>query len=93
MKRATVVVNWNEGLHLRHAARLVRAAQTFRSTIVLKCCGRIADLHSILSVIALCATMGAAIEIEANGDDEQEAANTIEQVFVSAANDTCAELS
>lgn len=82
MKRARVVIPWTEGLHLRQAAELVQTGQKFHSAIVLKCEGRIANIRSILSVIALCAAMGAALEVEATGEDEQEATQAIEQIFV-----------
>ncbi len=81
MKHARVTVLWSEGLHLRRAAQLVKVAQRFHSTLYLKCGGRIADLRSIVSVLALCATMGTALDLEAVGDDEQEAAQSVEQVF------------
>ena len=42
-------------------------------------------MRSILSVVALCATMGTALVVEVSGDDEQEAAQQIEQVFASDA--------
>jgi phosphotransferase system HPr (HPr) family protein len=81
MKRLRVVVPWREGLHLRPAAQLMLVAKKFRSTISLKCGERIGDLRSILSIIALCATMGTPIDIEATGEDEQDATQAIEQVF------------
>ncbi|HVU24927.1 MAG TPA: HPr family phosphocarrier protein [Opitutus sp.] len=81
MKNSRVVVLWRNGLHLRQAAALVRAAEAFRSTIHLKCGGRVANLRSILSVVALCATMGMTIDVEVSGDDEQDATVAIEQVF------------
>ena len=83
MKRAKVVVLWHGGLHLRPAAKLVEVAKQFQSTVYLKCGGKIADLRSILSVLALCATMGTGLDIEVIGDDEQDAAQAIEQVFSS----------
>lgn len=81
MKHIQVTVPWSEGLHLRRAMQLVKVARNFRSTVLLKCGGRIADLRSILSVLALCATMGTTLDLEAVGDDEQEAARTVVQVF------------
>ena len=81
MKHAEVMVPWREGLHLRTAATLVRAAQNFRSTVLLKSGGKIADLRSILGIIALCATMGTTLTVEVSGDDEQAAARAIEQAF------------
>lgn len=83
MKHCKITVLWSEGLHLRRAAQLVKVARKFRSTLHLKCGGKIADLRSIVSILALCATMGTALDLEAVGDDEQEAAQTVEQVFVS----------
>jgi phosphocarrier protein len=63
----------------------VEVASQFRSTVYLKCGGKIADLRSILSIIALCATMGTGLDVEATGDDEQDAVQAIERVFSSHA--------
>ena len=84
MRHSRVVVPWNAGLHLRPAARLVRLAQTFSSTILLKCGGKLADARSIASLLLLTASMNAVIDIEASGDDEAHAAQAIEQIFSSS---------
>lgn len=42
-------------------------------------------MRSILSVVALCATMGTALVVEVSGDDEQTVTQQIEQVFASDA--------
>ena len=81
MKRARVVVPWEGGLHLRAAAKLVRTAKSFRSTISLKCGEKVADLRSILSILSLCATMGTSLDVEAMGDDEHEATRAVEHAF------------
>ena len=81
MKRSHVVVPWKEGLHLRPAAKLVKTAQNFRSSLSLKYGDNIADLRSILSVVALCATMGTPLEIVASGEDEELAAQTMMEIF------------
>ena len=83
MTRAQVLIRWNAGLHLRPAARLVRIAMTFRSTILLKCGDKLADARSIASVLLLAASMNAIVDIEATGDDEANAAQAIEQIFSS----------
>ena len=83
MKRSQVLVRWNGGLHLRPAARLVRMAQTFRSTILLKCGGKLADARSIISVMLLAAAMGAVVDIEATGVDEVNAVQAIERILSS----------
>lgn len=82
MRHARVTVPWRDGLHLRYAVKLVKTARRFRSTISLKCGGKIADLRSILSIVALCATMGAVIDVEVTGEDEQDAARTVERIFL-----------
>jgi phosphotransferase system HPr (HPr) family protein len=82
MHLAKVTVPWSEGLHLRHAVKLARIAQGFHSTIRLKCGGKVADLRSILSILTLCATMGMTLEVEVAGDDEQDAAQTVERIFL-----------
>lgn len=81
MKNTRVVVSWRDGLHLRQAARLVKIATRFRSAIVLRCGARWADVRSVLGVVALCATLGTGLEVEAVGDDEQEAVQAIEEAF------------
>ncbi|MCF7688852.1 MAG: HPr family phosphocarrier protein [Cephaloticoccus sp.] len=88
MKRAVAIVPWRDGLHLRPAARLVQEARKFQSTVILKCGGRMADLRSVLSLLALCAALGATLEIEAVGDDEQNAAEAVERVFAPEADPT-----
>jgi phosphocarrier protein len=81
MKQIRVVVPWEGGLHLRPAARLVRAARGFRSSVTLKCGDRIADLRSILGILALCAALGTAVDIQADGEDEQDAVAAVERFF------------
>jgi phosphotransferase system HPr (HPr) family protein len=81
VKRAQVIVPWQEGLHLRPAAKLVRLAQTFRASLSLKCDRKVANLRSILSLMTLCAAVGTLLEIEAAGDDEQEALGAVERAF------------
>ena len=81
MRHCRVVIPWQGGLHLRPASILIRVARRFRSTVTLSCGGRVADIRSILSVLALCAALGSVVDIQVAGDDEQDAAVAIEQVF------------
>ena len=81
MKLLHVVVPWAAGLHLRPAAQLVQVARGFRATIHLRCADKIADTRNILSLLALCATLGTPLTVEITGDDEQAAGQRIEQVF------------
>ncbi len=81
MKRARVSVPWKEGLHLRVAADLVTRAQKFRSSITLKVKEQVADAGSIFSILMLCATLGAVVDIEVSGDDEEAAFDAVASVF------------
>ncbi|HEY4284949.1 MAG TPA: HPr family phosphocarrier protein [Chthoniobacterales bacterium] len=85
MQRTKIAVQWTEGMPLRRAAKLMRIAQRFRSTVVLKFGGRIADVRSIVSIVTLCATMGAILDVEISGEDEKDAARAIEQAFADGA--------
>lgn len=72
---------WKAGLHLRPAAQLVRLAQSFRSTIFLKCGDKLADARSIVSILLLTASMGAVVDVEVTGDDEATAVSAVAQIF------------
>lgn len=81
MKRARVTVSWKDGLHLRNAARVVRRAKSFRSSIFLKVNDRVTDARSIVGILLLCATLGSVVDLEVSGDDEDAALATIASVF------------
>ena len=69
------------GLHLREAARIVRASKNFKSRIHLFHDSKLADALSILDVLALAVTQGNEITVIVEGPDEKEAAAALEQVF------------
>src|SRR5688572_15770584 len=83
MKRSQLTVPWTDGLHLRPAAQLVRLAQKFSSSILLRANGKMADARSILNIMLLCAALGTVIEVEAQGEDEDLAIQAVESAFVS----------
>jgi len=71
IERSVLVVN-RLGLHARAAARLVRTASDFKSTIRLERSDRSAsaDAKSILSVLMLAASRGTELRVTADGPDE-----------------------
>lgn len=72
------------GLHARAAAQLVRLAGSFKSRIRLirEDNGSIvADAKSILSVLTLAAGMGVELRLEAEGPDEDVAAEKLAAMF------------
>ena len=81
MKCSRVFVPWPTGLTLLTATRVVRRAQNFPCRILLKCGDKLADARNILSILLLTATMGAALEVEASGEGEADAASAIAQIF------------
>ena len=71
------------GLHARAAAKLVRAATGFRSTVRLLRLdrGAAADAKSILSVLMLAAARGTELLITAEGPDEGQALDALCQLI------------
>ncbi len=71
------------GLHARAAAQLVRLASRFQSKIKLRRADNsvIADAKSILSVLTLAASKGVELEIEVEGEDEQPAFESVQEIF------------
>jgi phosphocarrier protein HPr len=83
MKTTVVTVQWEDGIHLRRAGSIAKLAARFRSSILCRLEGKVADARSILSIIILCAGLGATLEIEASGPDEREAIQAIDAFFSS----------
>jgi phosphocarrier protein HPr len=66
------------GLHARAAAKLVRAAGEFRSSVRLeRAGGAFADAKSILSVLMLAAARGTELKVTAEGADEAHAIEAV----------------
>ena len=71
------------GLHARAAAKLVRAATAFRSSLKLIRMdrGAVADAKSILSVLMLAAARGTELQVTAEGPDEGPALEALCQLI------------
>lgn len=82
LERPLAIIN-ALGLHARAAAQLVRLAGRFRSRITLVRVdnGVSANAKSILSVLHLAAGAGVELMITADGDDEMDAIEAVEQLF------------
>jgi phosphotransferase system HPr (HPr) family protein len=79
MEERRITISNRLGLHARAAARLVRRAAQFTSSILLERedTGQQADGKSILSVLLLAASRGTPIIIRAEGADEERAAGSL----------------
>ena len=75
--QASALVPEGVGLHARPAALFVQQAAGFSSTIRLTCGERTADGKSILGVLQLGASAGSTVEIRAQGDDAEDAAEAL----------------
>ncbi|MFN6127460.1 MAG: HPr family phosphocarrier protein [Planctomycetota bacterium] len=79
----TVKVLNSEGLHMRPADKLVRAAVGFQSTIELEREGQVADCRSMISLLTLGATQGCELTLRAQGPDANAAIAAISHLFES----------
>ena len=70
---ATVRIVNRLGLHARAAAKLVRLAGHFESDLTLRGATQEADAKSIMAVMMLAATEGTELELDARGEDAEQA--------------------
>lgn len=68
------------GLHARAATKLVQTARSFRSEIRVTKGDMAVNGKSIMGVLMLAAAKGSEIEIQAEGDDAEEAVAAIRQL-------------
>ncbi len=78
-----VKVNIKNGIHLRLAGEIVKAANMFKSEITIAKDSMSVNGKSILGVAGLGAEFGAELTIGAEGEDEREAVAHIVDMFES----------
>lgn len=81
MKKKELTITNKYGLHSRPASELVKVASKFDSEINLIYDGQEANAKSILGLMVLAIEPGAEVEIEVDGDDEEEALKSIEDLI------------
>ena len=69
------------GLHARAAAKLVHTASRFKSDIKIKKGDEEVDGKSILGILLLAAGRGSVITMKADGTDERDALDAIENLI------------
>lgn len=77
MQKAEFVVGLEEGLHMRPAALLSRAAMRFRSSVTLQMRGARYNGKSALELLGMCALKGSEVQLMTDGEDEQAAFDTL----------------
>ncbi|MGD2137200.1 MAG: HPr family phosphocarrier protein [Gammaproteobacteria bacterium] len=80
MEERTVTIINKLGLHARAAAKFVTAASSFSSDIDLAKDGQKVNGKSIMGVMMLAASRGTELVIRTCGEDEEEAANKLENL-------------
>ncbi|WP_251553847.1 phosphocarrier protein HPr [Neobacillus muris] len=69
------------GIHARPATLLVQAASRYNSEITLEYKGKTVNLKSIMGVMSLGIGKGADIKINAEGNDADDALNSLEELL------------
>ncbi|MGL6113256.1 MAG: HPr family phosphocarrier protein [Rubrivivax sp.] len=77
MIQQTAKINNKLGLHARASAKLTKLAGGFRCDVRMSRNGRRVNAKSIMGVMMLAAGMGADVQIETDGADEQAAMDAI----------------
>ena len=80
MREVTLTIRNKVGLHARPAALFVRTAGKFKSKVSAVKDGREVNAKSILSVLTLGAEQGAVVTIRAEGEDEVEALEALQEL-------------
>jgi phosphocarrier protein HPr len=77
MIRTPLVISNKLGLHARASAKLTKLASSFKSEVFLTRNGRRVNAKSIMGIMMLAAGVGSEVELETEGEDEQQAAELI----------------
>jgi phosphocarrier protein HPr len=69
------------GVHARAAALLVQTVNKFSAQVTFSKDGQTADGRSIMGVLTLAATQGSKVQVEASGEDAEQAVRAIERLI------------
>ena len=81
MQRQTITVVNKLGLHARASAKLTQAAAKFPCGVHLSRNGKRVNAKSIMGVMMLAAGIGATVDIETDGPDEEAAMAALVTLF------------
>ena len=77
MVKTVITISNQLGLHARASAKLTKLAGSYASAVHLSRNGRRINAKSIMGVMMLAAGLGAEVEIECEGPDEQQAMDAL----------------
>lgn len=81
MVNQKVTIKNPTGLHLRPAGILCKEAMKFKSLITFNYRGNTANAKSVLSVLGACIKSGDEIELVCDGEDEEEALQSLVKII------------
>jgi phosphotransferase system HPr (HPr) family protein len=81
ISQRSVVVRNHQGLHMRPADLLVKAAMKFQSRVELEKDGQVIDGKSILGILTLGAQAGSTLHLRAIGEDSSDAIQVLGDLF------------
>ena len=81
MIKTSVTISNKLGLHARASAKLTKLAGSFPCEVWLARGERRVNAKSIMGVMMLAAGLGATVELETNGDQEQQAMDALVQLM------------
>jgi phosphocarrier protein HPr len=77
MIRTNLVISNKLGLHARASAKLTKLASSFQCEVFMTRNSRRVNAKSIMGIMMLAAGLGAEVELETEGEDEQQATDAI----------------
>jgi phosphocarrier protein HPr len=77
MIKTSITISNKLGLHARASAKLTKLATSFKSDVFMSRGGRRVNAKSIMGVMMLAAGLGADVEVETAGEDEQAAMDAL----------------
>ena len=81
MKKEKVIIKNETGLHARPAYELVKLSKKFKCNINIELNGKNANAKSILAIMSLGVRANTEIEVQCDGEDEENAMNEIIQAI------------
>lgn len=81
MIREQITIINKLGLHARAAAKLATTAARFGCSIKAGVNGKLVDSKSVMSLMLLAANQGTLLDLEIEGDDEQQAYDAIAELI------------
>ena len=77
MIRTKLVISNKLGLHARASAKLTKLASSFQCEVFMTRNSRRVNAKSIMGIMMLAAGLGSEVELETEGEDEQQASDAI----------------